>query len=298
MTRHKITIHVLNISDPLNEGLGTSNIFGNTSLRVGSVIKLKDTVKDSDYLTGLDENDIKQKSVDGITKESITIGSANLPGIHAELLDGFNEYSVYPVLLDAARKKKYVEIYSSEAGTKRYYIKAKEVPVKYDVYSERSFTFYVNPSHITPTYRKLVTETRTHGGWNVQQWGNALSELRVQGKSGGLHRNYVDISDANITSAAGTVFTKGNSEISGITQTVAWKKLKELKTLYRYNNGLYTEPTTLGLNYFDMFYIGYFTEFSGPEADAEIPYQVNYSFSFKITQEIPLRVAELNIEDF
>ena len=64
MTRHKITIHVLNISDPLNEGLGTSNIFGNTSLRVDSAIKLKDTVKDSDYLTGLDENDIKQKSLE------------------------------------------------------------------------------------------------------------------------------------------------------------------------------------------------------------------------------------------
>ena len=130
------------------------------------------------------------------------------------------------------------------------------------------FEFYVSPQHITPTYRKLQTETRTRGGWEVQHWGDALTEVRVTGKTGGLH-----------TMPAGE---------TDITKSLAWQALTELRSIYQESNSVknVVSTTSLGMQYFDRFFIGYFSEFTGPEADAEKPYLMDYSFSFKVQTEV------------
>lgn len=149
------------------------------------------------------------------------------------------------------------------------------------------FEFLVNPNHITPVYRKLFTENRTRGGWEVQHWGEALTEIKVQGKSGGMHRDRT----REIAPGEG----EGVGQILGanedITQSTAWKRLNQLKKMYDADHALVNRDTTtlLGMNYYDRFFIGYFTDFTGPEADAESPYIVNYSFTFKVQAETSVR---------
>jgi hypothetical protein len=46
--------------------------------------------------------------------------------------------------------------------------------------------------------------------------------------------------------------------------------------------------TLLGLTYYDAFYIGYFTDFTGPVADAEKPYIMTFSFTFKSQETLYL----------
>ena len=50
----------------------------------------------------------------------------------------------------------------------------------------------------------------------------------------------------------------------------------------------------LGMNYFDRYFIGYFTDFNGPEAQAENPYIVEFSFTFKVQQELSINAASLS----
>ncbi len=140
---------------------------------------------------------------------------------------------------------------------------------------EEEFEFYLNPQHLTPTYKKLITEIRTRGGWEVQHWGNALTEVRVEGKSGGLYR----VIEGGKTRML-------NSDESVIDST-AWQKLDRLKSIYDNDQSIsnQTSKTLLGMNYYNRFFIGYFSEFTGPEADAQQPYMVNFSFNFKVLDE-------------
>lgn len=137
------------------------------------------------------------------------------------------------------------------------------------------FEFYINPQHLTPSYRKLQTEIRTRGGWEVQHWGNALTEVRVQGKSGGLHK-IVEGGTARLLTANETV-----------TDSTAWQKLDKLKSIYDNDQSVpnQTTQTLLGMNYYNKFFIGYFVDFTGPEADAMQPYMIDYTFTFKVQDE-------------
>lgn len=144
-----------------------------------------------------------------------------------------------------------------------------------------TFEFYINPQRITPTYRKLITETRTRGGWEVQHWGEALTEIRVTGKSGGMHRL-----DRTLPSDPGQV-GQTLQEAESITDSLAWKRLMQLKKFYDEDHQIKNREDLimLEMNYYDKTYIGYFVDFVGPEADAEVPYQVNYGFTFKVQEE-------------
>jgi len=156
----------------------------------------------------------------------------------------------------------------------RYYLynSRNEVPAGSNV-----FEFYVNPERITPSYRKLITETKTRGGWDIQHWGDQLTELRVEGRTGGLNRLGSDF--------VGPVPKFIKTKDIDITRSPAWQKLNELKQFYSDDHRQVREDGTvikMGLNFYDRFYVGYFTEFTGPMADAEKPFIMNYSFTFKV----------------
>jgi hypothetical protein len=164
----------------------------------------------------------------------------------------------------------------------KYYLRRKQGNVNENDIIPNVFEFYVNPERITPTHGKLITETRTRAGWDIQHWGEKLTEIRVEGKTGGLNK---------VVKEPGTVT---NVATLDITQSIAWKRLSQLKVLYDADHQEVLgggKLLKLGFNYYDKFYIGYFTEFTGPTADAEKPYLMTYSFTFKVEEEIPLSLV-------
>lgn len=180
------------------------------------------------------------------------------------------EKNYQTVYTDKSSGYKYVTLSTLKNGVIRYYLPRSLVVSEIVISSTRKYTFHVNPNHITPSYRKIISEIRTRGGYEIQHWGNALSELKVQGHSGGL-------------------IDRGAQD-DDITKTEAWRKLVELKTKYWNSNA---DPNTqssilLSLTYYDTMYIGYFVDFTGPEANVNSPYIMDYSFTFKVTDEINL----------
>jgi len=158
-----------------------------------------------------------------------------------------------------------------------------------------TFEFYVNPQRLSPNYTKIVSEMRTRGGWEVQHWGDALTELRVEGKSGGMHRRgnvpriNRDTTAAAIEAASAQAQQSGDGLQEGqdITDTEAWRRLSQLRQLYDVDHAIRNQEqlTLLGIAVYDSFYVGYFTSFSGPNQDAMEPYQFSYSFTMKILYE-------------
>lgn len=139
------------------------------------------------------------------------------------------------------------------------------------------FRFYINPIRVTPTYKKIINQIRTRGGWEIQHWGNDLTDLRVDCITGGM--NY-------------RTDTKGNSDAleksESIMNSHAWKKVTELRTIYEQDHQARNKTVTslLGLTYYDAFYVGYFTDFNGPVADADKPYIMTFSFTFKVQETV------------
>lgn len=149
------------------------------------------------------------------------------------------------------------------------------------------FEFYVNPQRITPSYKKLQTPIYTRGGWDIQHWGDELTSLQVNGISGGMQRIADNTHHMSPGKLGQSIPPNGD-----ITQSTAWKKLTILKKLYQQDHNVrnVNDQTKLGMNYWDSFYIGYFQDFTGPEADSEQPYYVNYSFTFICEQEIQIPI--------
>lgn len=223
---------------------------------------------------------VQNKTVDDISlipngqAGRIFIAQGDLPG-----LDGFTD-KMLTAIYDKERSLYYVSI-----DEFRWYIRGNTdnnplfgVP--------RIFEFYINPQNIQPSYKKLITETRTRGGFEVQHWGSALTEVRVTGKTGGLHRNVDRVKSPGIDPSSGEGQTLGPSE--NIMESTAWRRLTELKRLYNFDHSDRNREASvlLGLNYYDRFFIGYFSDFTGPEADAENPYIMSYSFTFKVQNEV------------
>ena len=163
----------------------------------------------------------------------------------------------------------------------------------------KPFVFYVNPQRVTPVYQKLQTPIRTRGGWEIQHWGDALTDLTIEGKSGGMHRygsgapvttqttiqNINDVSQQGQSPAGNG--TGGLRGADSIMNTTAWQRLTELKQLYDADHAIRNqlELQLLGISIYDSFYVGYFVNFNGPNQDANEPYQFSYSFTLKILYE-------------
>lgn len=190
-------------------------------------------------------------------------------------------------------------------GAEKLYIAA-AVGQKANAGLPQVFEFYVNPQRLSPTYQKIQTEIRTRGGWEVQHWGDALTELRVEGFSGGTHRrSTVNINrdptapTLNRTQAVGDVRNDGLLDWESITNTTAWQRLMQLRQFYDADHSVRNQEQLmlLGIAVYDTFYVGYFTQFSGPNHEAEKPYQFSYSFTLKILYETNVSSLAPSIKD-
>jgi len=222
------------------------------------------SIPNSQYILHHTVDDIKFEPSSTSVAGSIKLDSGDIPSEDPK--NYAKEWvGVKYVYKDDEKNKYYILIRGN-----RYYLTG-NISASSDLQKEEDipdvFEFYVNPEKITPMYKKLVTEIRTRGGWDVQHWGEALPEIRVQGRSGGMHN-----------------IEKGKD----VMQSTAWKRLMQLKKLYDTDHSITNKPEEflLGFNFYDKFFIGYFTDFVGPEADRDHPYIVNYSFTFKVQQEI------------
>ena len=187
------------------------------------------------------------------------------------------------------------------AGAEKLYIAA-DVGQKPNASIPQVFEFYVNPQRLSPTYQKIQTEIRTRGGWEIQHWGDALTELHVEGVSGGTHRrSTVNINrDPNARAHSLAVGSgDGLLEEESITTTTAWSRLTQLRQLYDMDHAVRNQEqlTLLGISVYDMFYVGYFTQFTGPNHEAEKPYQFSYSFTLKILYETNVSSLSPGIKD-
>jgi hypothetical protein len=169
-----------------------------------------------------------------------------------------------------------------DATIQTYYVQLDNV--KYYIYNSRKtsvadelgyFLFYVNPNHIVPQYKKDKTPKKTLVGWEIQHWGNSLTELAVTGVSGGMHR----INDMGVD----TPLTKDQT----VRDSTAWKRLEALRQIYYNDQAVRNQEVTSlwSMIYQGRCYIGTFSSFSGPEEVADQPYQLAYSFVFQIEQE-------------
>ena len=187
------------------------------------------------------------------------------------------------------------------AGAEKLYIAA-DVGQKPNASIPQVFEFYVNPQRLSPTYQKIQTEIRTRGGWEIQHWGDALTELHVEGVSGGTHRrSTVNINrDPNARAHSLAVGSgDGLLEEESITTTTAWSRLTQLRQLYDMDHAVRNQEqlTLLGISVYDTFYVGYFTQFTGPNHEAEKPYQFSYSFTLKILYETNVSSLSPGIKD-
>lgn len=224
------------------------------------------------YLLDIRESDIASGGK-ASTTDKLRIVPSNIPGYTGTTFE-YRDMNVY----GPDEYGRYIKL-----NNKRYYIMLTE-PKGDDEGSfaiPNVFEFYLDPQHVTPQYRKLQTEIRTRGGWEVQHWGEALTEVRVEGKSGGLHQLYPG---------------KSLGKEDDVTQSLAWIRLNQLKTLYDSDHNVKNQEDTvlLGMNFYDKYFVGYFTDFNGPEASSETPYIVNFSFNFKVQQEISVDLAISN----
>ncbi|MCK9543214.1 MAG: hypothetical protein M0R03_14430 [Novosphingobium sp.] len=247
---------------------------------------LEDKDSNTQSILRLNEwNYLQNKTEDDIDKTNADFSQNKEGEILVDTGDIFGATLEEPTLLTVFKSTSSNEIKDSNGNTtgifyvffnnEKYFIRNKEV-LEDDNVIPNIFEFYVNPERITPTYKKLITETRTRGGWDVQHWGEQLTEIRVEGRTGGLNK---------IPRGEERLYTRNVD----VTQSLAWKKLAQLKKLYDsdHNTTISNKKVIkLGFNYYDRFYIGYFTEFTGPSADAEAPFIMTYSFSFKVEEEI------------
>lgn len=166
---------------------------------------------------------------------------------------------------------------------------AKQVPVpiswsvKGDV-NIPTFTMLFNPANLDISYSKLITETRTLGGFVHEFWGEQLTTLAASGKTA----MFIDENG----------LTNKNSRT-----TEAYKNFMSLLNIYK-NNGIgyfkkfdsiasksnQTKIASLGIisMYFDnKMYDGYFESFTNTE-DATRPFNLDYSFSFKAVRQLTI----------
>jgi len=237
-------------------------------------------IPDSQFLVGLDDSNIRQ-SIDDSSTLVITVRPENVPDPAAKTYMGLTgpDYTVYSgVGSIASPGAPSTTDYYVLIGGRRWYIRKKSAATYAQGTPQEVFEFYVNPKHIEPVYKKLITKVKTLAGWEVVHWGAELTQIRVSGQSGGLHRIIGDPTRPH----------QVLSDDEDITMSTAWQRLNQLKAIYDKDHagiGAEQSTTTLGLSFFDRFYVGFFEDFTGPIADAEKPYLVDYAFTFTVEKE-------------
>jgi hypothetical protein len=231
---------------------------------------------ESSYLQGLTDVNVVKGS-DG--KKTILVKLENLPGASEwSILKQFPN-GIICELREWIYNDSSVVTYTVAIDGSTYNIRSSTTSdiSRYDYFYP--FEFYVNPDNITPSYKKLLTEVRTRGAWEIQHWGDQITEIRVEGRTGGLH----------------TIGKKVLTPDQDVTQSTAWKKISELKSLYLSDHDIKNSgsDSLLGMNYYDRFFIGYFSDFTGPIASSENPYIMKYAFTFKVQEETSTAVFSI-----
>ena len=229
----------------------------------------------SNYLIGISDIDIHPSKLDPKIIQ-VEVEGGNFP-----INDNIQASGTYTVQYETNGGPLIPTPYIIVNSTK-YYIYSNRIREAAQLKAESTilFTFYRNPERITPKYEKLQTVVRTLGGWETQHWGNQLVELSIDAKTGGLHTS----NSQPLTSA------------QTITDSDAWQKLVILRNIYEKDQSRRNKQpiSLLGLSYLNDLYIGYFTGFNGPTPDAERPYIMDFSFTFKV-QEIVYGSGDLSI---
>jgi len=155
------------------------------------------------------------------------------------------------------------------------------VPISWNVKGSSnipSLTMLINPTNLDVSYSPVINETRTLGGFIHEYWGEQLTTLAATGKTA----MFID-SEKGLTNK--------NSRT-----TEAYQNFISLLNIYKNNGkgyfkkfdtpGLKSNPEKISsLGVISMFYDGrqydgYFENFTYTE-DAEQPFNLEYSFSFK-----------------
>jgi len=258
------------------------------------------------YLLGLNEDNIqfygsttgKSPTItNSLAVGIINLTAGNLPNPTTE--DLTKPYTVYKEIISYGT----VERYYVNVGNRKYYILRTQLATSDPNEVPEIFEFYINPQHFTPNYKKLITEIRTRGGYEIQHWGDALTELRITGVTGGLQRDISKTPNPGQRSVqvgltgANEVVAQTLSSTQPITESTAWKRLTQLRRLYTTDHELANTKDyyKIGFNYYDKFYVGYFVDFQGPEADAMKPYLMNFSFTIKVEQETILSTSQIAV---
>lgn len=254
-------------------------------LKIDTVQKIDNFIEPSltanQYLLNKDIGDI---FIDEDGKKVIEVSLTNLP---PNTLDFETAQLDFPQTFEV-----YEDEYGNpfiEVSNNRIFIQTPSFESFVGRESQKVYEFHLNPESFKPNFRKLITEIRTRGGWEIQHWGEALTEIEVSGRSGAMIKKIVNGQEVPLT------------DNDYVEDSIAWKKLTELSSLYKRDHLIKNKPVEylLGLSVYDNFYIGYFTNFVGPIVESTQPYIVSYSFSFKVQNTMRLgtrTLLENNVE--
>jgi len=142
-----------------------------------------------------------------------------------------------------------------------------------DKYKLPDLTMSINPQNLSTDYKQLINRKRTIGGFVEEHWGEELDSMSSSGRT------------ANFYGPTGlTNYARRDTQ--------AFLELEKFINIYRNNGTLFDEKTgmlvaqgSVVMNYDSAVYRGYFESLSITES-GEKQFDLEYEFSFKITQEV------------
>lgn len=131
----------------------------------------------------------------------------------------------------------------------------------------------LNPNSLKSDFAQLINRKRTYGGFIEEHWGEQLDSLSMDSLTSSFY---------------------GASGLTSINRrdTDAYREFNELVSIYRNNGSIYDPQSrkliaqgTIVMNYDFAIYQGFFERFSISDT-ADKPFDLKFSFSFKVTQEL------------
>ena len=252
------------------------------------------TIEAYQYLVGVSEDDINRKNADPYPNKDNWMSLGTIFLTKANFIDSstipdtalIHDIPVYEFYIN--KETGWDVLLLVTINSENYYIKRTQLDEGVLDPVPDQFEFYVNPQRLQINKEKLVSEVRTRGGWDVQHWGEKLTTITVDGITGGLHR---DIAKSSKPGEIGQTIDKDK----GIDSSTAWKKLRILNAIYDADHGKTPAKKLyrLAFSIFEDYYIGYFSNFTGPEIVADKPYLMTFSFVFKVEEKITESVFRL-----
>lgn len=131
----------------------------------------------------------------------------------------------------------------------------------------------LNPNTLRSDFTQLINRKRTYGGFIEEHWGEQLDSLSMD-------------------SLTSTFFGASGLTNTNRRDTDAYREFDELVSIYRNNGSIYDPQSrkliaqgTIVMNYDFAIYQGFFERFSISDT-ADKPFDLKFSFSFKVTNEL------------